>query len=137
MPIPTSIEWPKVTLACGETLILRYAYAADYQLARWGKTLATATPLELAAVMAGEFTEPGKWKSRGFERAVDLADLMQPSDEEPIVKGVMEAIKNRFPDLDISARPVPGKGETATDSVSGPSPQALPDSTSLTTASGS
>lgn len=116
---PTAIIWPTVKLACGEILTLRYSYAADYQITRWGKTLATATPLELAAAMAGEFTSPGKWRSRGFERAVDLADIMEPGDETPLVEGVLAAIKNRYPELEISARPAPGKTQTGTGSDSG------------------
>jgi hypothetical protein len=132
---PTAIEWPKITLACGETFTLRYSYASDYQLVRWGKNLASASTLELAAAMAGEFIAPGKWRSRGFERPVDLADLMAPEDEKPLVEAVMVAVKNRYPELEVFARPIPGK-ETETTSDSGPSPQAETASVSKTNDSG-
>ena len=109
---PTTIEWPKVTIGgVKDRFTLRYAYAADYQLARWGKNLASANSLELAAAMAGNFDADGNWKSAGFERPVDLADLMLPEDEQPLLKAVGVAVKNRYPELDVTAQPIPGKTE--------------------------
>jgi hypothetical protein len=110
---PTTIEWPKITIGgVKDRFTLRYAYSADYQLARWGKNLASANSMELAAAMAGTFDQDGNWHSAGFERAVDLADLMLPTEETGVVGAVAVAVKNRYPELEVKAQPIPGN-ETA------------------------
>lgn len=135
-PIPAAIQWPQVTLACGEKLTFRYSYAADYQIQIWKKNLDTANWMEVAAAMAGEFTAPGKWRSRGFERPLDLVDILENEDILPIMEATEKALKNRYPELELSARPVPGKGETETTSDCGPSLQATPALDSPTSNSG-
>lgn len=110
MTTPTAIQWPELTLKCGTKVTLRYSYASDYQLMRWGRSLADASAVELAAAMAGSFIE-GKWRSHGFERSLDLADLMEPDDQHPMMDAVMQAIKNRYPELGVSAQPTPGMTE--------------------------
>ena len=104
----TAIAWPEVTIA-GESYLVRYTYASDVMLSSWGKTLATATLLEASAAMLGNFVKPGKWRSAGFERPIDLADLFEGPDEaQKVFDAVGPAIKNRYPDLEISARQNPG-----------------------------
>jgi hypothetical protein len=139
---PTTIEWPKVTIGgVKERFTLRYAYASDYQLARWGRNLASANSLELAASMAGTFDTDGNWRSAGFDRPVDLADLMLPEEEKPLIEAVGLAVKNRYPELEVKAQPVPGI-ETAPNpaktgsSGSGPLPLQSADSDSATDVSG-
>jgi hypothetical protein len=131
MEKPTAVEWPQVTIG-GLKYTLRLSYAANYQMARWGKNLASATTIELAAAMMGNFDPDGKWRSAGFERAVDLADMMESSDELPVIAAVTEAIKKAYPELEITAQqtPVtqaPTSEATKTDSsISGPFPSVLP-----------
>jgi hypothetical protein len=139
---PTAIEWPKITVGGVKgRFTLRYAYSADYQLARWGKNLASANSMELAAAMCGTFDQDGAWHSAGFERAVDLADLMLPAEERPVVEAVAVAVKNRYPELEVKAQPIPGN-ETAQSipandaSNSGPSPSPDPASGSVIATSG-
>jgi hypothetical protein len=138
--VPASIDWPVVSIG-NARFTLRYSYASDYQLARWGKNLASADSLELAAAMAGSFTAPGEWRSAGFNRAIDLADQMLPEDEKPLIEAVAIAVKNRYPELELS-RQTPGtekppEPENRTVSLSsGPSPSPLPDSLSPTSVSG-
>jgi hypothetical protein len=123
---PTTIEWPKATIGgVKDRFTLRYAYSADYQLARWGRNLASANSLELAAAMAGNFDADGSWRSAGFERPLDLADLMRPEEEKPLIEAVAVAVKNRYPELEVKAQPIPGSDEARTttgSSISGPSP---------------
>jgi hypothetical protein len=103
---PQAIDWPSITVG-GQSFTLRYSYAANYQLARWGRTLADANSIELAASMAGTFDSTGRWRSAGFERALDLADMLDPSDEPLIIVAVTDAIKKAYPELEVSARQTP------------------------------
>jgi hypothetical protein len=120
---PQTIQWPEITVG-GLKLTLRLSYAAHYQLTRWGKTLADATAVELAAAMAGAFDASGKWKSAGFAAPLDLADLMEQADEAPLIAAVTDAIKKAYPELEVSAQAVPVEAEpepepTPTSSTSG------------------
>ena len=61
---------------------------------------------------------------------MDLADLMQPEDEKPLIEAVAIAVKNRYPELELS-RQTPGTEKpqpesTTVSSVSGPSLSADP-----------
>ncbi|TAK97437.1 MAG: hypothetical protein EPO08_21290 [Rhodospirillaceae bacterium] len=103
---PKTIEWPEIILS-GRRLILRLSYAANYQLARWGRSIADGNTIELAAAMAGEFLPDGRWRSAGFERPIDLADLMEASDELVMIEKVTEAVKKAYPELEVSARQTP------------------------------
>ena len=106
------IIWPSVKLAGGQQLTFRMSYAAHYQLARWGKNIATATVLELAAASAGNFDPiTGKWRSEGFERSVDLADLMELEDNQPVTDAVLEALKKALPEADLSVQAIPASSE--------------------------
>src|ERR1035438_4950107 len=49
---PKAIDWPRVQIGA-EEFTLRYSYASNYQLAKWGKTIQTATNVELAASRNG------------------------------------------------------------------------------------
>ena len=121
MKTPTTIEWPTANVG-GETFTLRYSYAANYQLATWGKNIASATSIELAAAMAGAFVD-GKWQSAGFNRPLDLADLMEPEQETPLIAAVADALKKAYPELEVISQPGPGTDATTKDDlISGPSP---------------
>ena len=112
--IQAPIEWPTVVLACKRSFTFRLSYSANYQLARWGKNIGDATSIELAAAMAGEFVE-GKWRSAGFERAIDLADIMEREDELPIMEAVTASIKKAFPEqVEVSLQAVPEQQTEAT-----------------------
>ena len=119
---PQAIQWPEITVS-GRKFTLRFSYAAQYQLTRWGKTLADATAIEIAAACAGSFDASGKWKSEGFEKPIHFADMMEPGDEAALIEGVLQSIKKAFPEVEVSARPTPEMAAaTKTDgSMSGPS----------------
>lgn len=120
---PQAIQWPEISVS-GRTFTLRFSYAAQYQLTRWGKTLADATAMEIAAACAGTFDASGKWKSEGFDKPIHFADMMEPGDEAALIEGVLAAIKKAYPEVTVSA-PAPGNQPemaTKTDgSMSGPS----------------
>jgi hypothetical protein len=120
---PQAIQWPEITVS-GRKFTLRFSYAAQYQLTRWGRTLADATAVEIAAACAGAFTPDGKWKSEGFEKSIHFADLMMPGDEAAVIEAVIDAVKKAYPELAVSARPVPETPMTtaADGSISGPLP---------------
>lgn len=107
------IAWPVVKLG-DFSLTFRVAYAAHFQLAQWGKNIASATILELAAASAGRFVD-GKWRSEGFPRAVDLADLMEDGDESRINAAVLDALKKAYPEAEIALQPNPAKTATMSD----------------------
>ncbi len=115
---PTAIDFPQLTVG-GQSFTLRYSYAAEYQLARWGKNLGSATAIELAAAMAGHFDDEGRWRTHGFERPIDFADLMDAHDEPIVIKAATDAIKKAFPEA--NAPPAdPGQStanETPTNNV--------------------
>jgi hypothetical protein len=119
---PQAIAWPEITVG-GRKFTLRFSYAAQYQLTRWGRTLADATAIEIAAACAGSFDAAGKWHSEGFEKPIHFADLMDTGDETAVIDGVLAAIKNRYPEVAVSARPTPETvSATSSDgSTSGPS----------------
>lgn len=127
---PKAITWP--TLQVGsEVFTLRYSYSSNYMLAKWGKALDKATNIELAAAMCGKFDARGKWKSTGFENAIELADLIadlppeeQKAAQDSLVAGVTDALKKAFPELEIILKTIqPGAmQETKEPSDSGPSP---------------
>jgi hypothetical protein len=123
---PQAIVWPEITVG-GRKFTLRFSYAAQYQLTRWGRTLTSTMPdsatwLEIAAASAGSFDASGKWTSEGFARALDFADLMEPGDEMPLMEAVTAALKKASPKPEVSAQPVPESETTKNDSsTSGPS----------------
>ncbi len=119
---PQAIQWPEITVS-GRKFTLRFSYAAQYQLTRWGKTLADATAIEIAAACAGSFDASGKWKTEGFDKPIHFADLMVPGDEAAVIDGVLSAVKKAYPEVEFSARPNPEMASaTKTDgSMSGPS----------------
>jgi hypothetical protein len=128
---PKAIDWPRVQIGA-EEFTLRYSYASNYQLAKWGKTIQTATNVELAASMCGKFNSAGHWRSTGFQDPVELADLLSEVDSErqqatetALLEGITAALKKAFPGLEVAQTPAK-PGETAkTDSLnSGPSPLA-------------
>lgn len=102
------IKWPSVVIA-GRSLTFRVSYSSHYQLARWSKNVATATVLELAAASAGTFDEAGKWHSEGFERPVDLADMMTQEDEPLVSEAVLSALKKALPEAEFSVPPIPAE----------------------------
>lgn len=57
--------------------------------------------------MCGSFVD-GKWRSTGFERPLDLADLMEPGDEVDLILKVTIAIKNRYPESEVRVEATPG-----------------------------
>ena len=101
-----AIEWPVVEIA-GRSLTFRISYSAHVQLARWGTDVSRCTVLELAAASAGTFDKKGKWHSEGYEKSLDFADLMEPSDEPKVVEAVTEALKKAYPELAVLTKPVP------------------------------
>jgi hypothetical protein len=104
------IKWPSVTLAGGQMLTFRLSYAAHFQLAQWGKNVATASVLELAAAAAGSFDPiTGKWRSEGFQRALDFADIMEPADEPLVTEALIEAVKKAVPEAEISVQAIPAE----------------------------
>ena len=113
VPTQAPIEWPKIRVGSGKDVrefTLRMSYAANYQLTRWGVNMAQATGIELAAAMAGEFVN-GKWKSEGFQRPQDLADLMEATDELSLMDAVLASLKKAQPGVEISLQPVPATVE--------------------------
>jgi hypothetical protein len=87
---------------------LRLAFSAQYILRRWGKDITNASNLELCAAMAGTIDESGKWKSRNFADAIELADLIEEGDPVPDFATLAgEAIKKAYPELEVSARQTP------------------------------
>ncbi len=122
---PQAIQWPEITVS-GRKFTLRFSYAAQYQLTRWGKTLADATAIEIAAACAGTFDASGKWKTEGFDKPIHFADLMEPGDEAGLIEGVLAAIKKAYPEVAVSARPNPEMASATKSNglMSGPSEQA-------------
>ncbi len=103
-----AIEWPKAILG-GREFTFRLSYAAYVQLARWGKSVATATVLELGAACAGNFDAAGKWRSEGFDRPIDLADIMESQDESKLSDAVVAALKKVLPEAEVSLQPIPAE----------------------------
>jgi hypothetical protein len=106
------IEWPVMEIA-GRKLTFRMSYSAHVQLARWGTDINRASILEAAAAMAGTFDRNGKWRSEGYERPIDFADLMERGEEQRLLEVVTEALKKAYPELTASAKPVPVMVEEA------------------------
>ena len=71
---PKAIDWPRVQIGA-EEFTLRYSYASNYQLAKWGKTIQTATNVELAASMCGKFNSAGHWRHFLIRETVRAATL--------------------------------------------------------------
>ena len=108
---PKAIDWPRVQIG-EDTLVLRYSYASNYQLARWGKTIQSASNIELGAAMCGKFDTKGKWRSSAFTNPVELADLIseldankQGSTETALLEGITAALKKAFPALEVAQTP--------------------------------
>jgi hypothetical protein len=127
--IPKAIEWPTVTIGA-ETFTLRYSYASNYQLTKWGKAIGTATNIELGASMCGTFDGRGRWKSAGFGNPLELADRisdLEPAEalatETALLNAITDALKKAFPALEIVQKPAqPGSTMAKTNSsTSGPS----------------
>ena len=115
VPTTAPIEWPKIRVGTGKDareFTLRMSYAANYQLTRWGKNVGNATAIDLAAAMAGEFVN-GKWRSEGFSRSQDLADMMEPADEQGVLDAVLRGLTLAQPEAVISLQPVPAVVEEA------------------------
>jgi len=126
-PTPSAIDWP--TIKVGQRIFwLRYNYAANYQLNRWGLNLASATTLELSAAMASEPDAAGDLHNCGFPKPTYLADLVPEGENPDFRTAVAEAIKKVRPELGILFEPVPAKAENpeTTSSAPGPSPEAPP-----------
>ena len=105
------IAWPSVTLGSGLKITFRLAYSAYYQLSRWGIEIDKATVIELAAAAAGEFDAAGKWRSAGFVRPIDFADMLEPGDEAAISEAVVDALKKVLPEAVLSVQPIPAATE--------------------------
>lgn len=131
---PKAINWPTIQIGA-ESYTLRYSYASNYQLAKWKKTLGTATNIELGAAMCGRFDDRGRWHSAAFSNPVDLADLISELDpaaqqgaENGLLNAITDALKKAFPALEIAQTPaLPGMTTQATTTKSselnsGPSP---------------
>lgn len=126
---PKAIDWPRVQIGA-ETYTLRFSYSSNYQLAKWKKTIETATNVELAACMCGKFDSKGRWKSTGFESPIELADLIseldpeiQSSTEVAMLEAITDALKKAFPALEVTQMPSrPGETAKTDSSDSGPSP---------------
>lgn len=103
-----AIEDVKVTLECGVALTLRVCYATHYLLGKWGKNVATANSIELAAAACGSVNPVTQAWIPQFSSDVELAGLMSQADEAPVVAAVVEALKKAYPEADFSAQPTPG-----------------------------
>lgn len=121
---PTTIEFPRITVGA-RVFFLRMNYTALYQLGRWGRNLASASTIELAAAMANEPDAAGKMRNAGFERPTDFADLIEDDAGTPTFqKEVGIAVKNRYPELEILFQPLPEpmKEPTGSPESSAPGP---------------
>ena len=101
-----AIDWPKATIG-GVEYTLRLTYPAHAQLLAWGfggvdKSIPVAA---WAAAMAGTFSKAGKWRSAGFDRWVDVADLLSPEETLPLAAAVEDAIKKAAPEATVAAAP--------------------------------
>lgn len=107
-----AIEDAKVTLQCGVVLTLRVCYATHYLLGKWGKNVATANSIELAAASCGSVNPVTQSWVPQFGTDLELAGLMTQEDELPVVSAVMEALKKAYPEADFSAQPIPEAAST-------------------------
>lgn len=103
---PQPIDWPSVTIG-GKRFTLRFAYSAYYQLTKWGKNIATADVLEMAAASAGTFDKEGRWHSAGFSSALDLADMIEGDEGAALLEAVAEAVKKAVPEAAVTVQPIP------------------------------
>ena len=102
-----AIDWPKASIG-GTEYTLRLSYPAHAQMFRWGFGGVSNIPIAAwAAAMAGWFDNAGKWRSAGFERWVDVADILLDSEREPLTSAVQDAIKKAAPEAIIQAAPLP------------------------------
>ena len=102
-----AIEDTKVTLQCGVALTLRVCYATHYLLGKWGKNVATANSIELAAASCGSVNPTTQAWVPQFSSDVELAGMMTQEDEAIVVPAVIEALKKAYPEADFSAQPIP------------------------------
>ena len=107
----TAVSYPLLRIGAQE-FVLRYSYSSNYQLAKWKKTLQTATNIELGASMCGSFDSAGHWHSAGFANPIDLADLISNLDPEAqlateteMLDAITDALKKAFPALEIVQTP--------------------------------
>jgi hypothetical protein len=112
--MPEPVEIPTIRIG-DRVFFLQYTYTSAYQLKRWGRNIASASWLELAAAMAYE-AEGGKLRSAGFERPTDFADLIDLNNAPDLTGPTCEALKKAYPDLEFSL-PVPAT-EIATSQTS-------------------
>lgn len=132
---PKAIDWPKIKIGA-EEFTLRYSYSSNYQLAKWKKTIQTATNIELGASMCGRFDSAGRWHSAGFSQPLELADMLsevpaeqQLETETALVTAITDALKKAFPALEIALSPAQAGTKAKTDSLDSlPSP--LPEAVS-------
>lgn len=102
-----AIDWPKATIG-GVEFTLRLSYPAHAQMFRWGFGGVGNIPIAAwAAAMAGHFDERGKWKSAGFDRWLDVADVLLDEERDPLTVAVQAAIKKAAPEAIIQAAPLP------------------------------
>ena len=104
-----AIDWPKASIG-GTEYTLRLSYPAHAQMFRWGFGGVSNIPIAAwAAAMAGHFDKSGKWRSAGFERWVDVADVLLDAEREPLTAAVQDAIKKAAPEAIVQALPVPAE----------------------------
>jgi hypothetical protein len=113
MEKPQPIDWPRVKIG-GKEFTLRFAYSAYYQLAKWGKNIASADVLEMAAAAAGNFDPGGNWHSAGFSSPLDLADLIVGDEGDALLAALADALKKAAPGTETTVQPVPAKSEALT-----------------------
>jgi hypothetical protein len=106
------IEDTKVTLQCGVVLTLRVCYATHYLLGKWGKNVATANSIELAAAACGSVNPVTTAWVPQFGSDLELAGLMSQDDELAVSGAVVEALKKAYPEADFSAQPIPEAAST-------------------------
>jgi hypothetical protein len=107
-----AIEDTKVTLQCGVALTLRVCYATHYLLGKWGKNVATANSIELAAAACGSVHPVTTAWIPQFGSDLELAGMMSQEDENPVAAAVIDALKKAYPEADFSAQPIPEAAST-------------------------
>lgn len=126
MQKPDAIQFPELK-ANGRVFVIKLGYTAMCQLGRWGRNIATASMIELAAAMACETQADRSLRNCGFERSTDFTDALGDdfADEAALIAGVTEAIKNRYPELAVSTAPGTIQSETSSEPGPSPSPETV------------
>lgn len=110
-PNGSPVAYPTIT-AGGQTYQLRFAHGAWFQLQMWGFMIGDPEKpiplLALAAAAAGHVDSNGKWKTVGFTRPLDLADVMLPGETpDSYFPAVMEALGKVAPAAILALNPPP------------------------------